>query len=93
MAHDPPSAQTIIVIAVLIASVCVICWRMTLRLAAIAILALTIYGAAVVVEGLTHAERVDHATVVRHREFRYPKAIRLPHSHPVQSATTARPAR
>lgn len=81
MTHNPPNAQSIIVIAAVIAIVSVIYWRVTLRLAAIAILALTIYGAAVVAQSMTQPARAHHAIVVHQGKSRHQRAIQRSHGH------------
>lgn len=49
--NHPQDIQTVTVLAVLIASLCVIYWRITLRLIAIAIIGLAIYGAVLALHG------------------------------------------
>lgn len=50
--NQPQDIQTVTVLAVLIASLCIIYWRVTLRLIAIAVIALAIYGAVLALHGL-----------------------------------------
>ena len=54
MPNHPQDIQTVTVLAVLIASLCIIYWRITLRLIAIAVIALAIYGAVLALYGLHH---------------------------------------
>lgn len=49
-----PDIETVTVVAILIASLCVIYWRTALRLIAIALVALAIYGAVLAFYGLYH---------------------------------------
>ena len=53
----PQDIQTVTVLAVLIASLGIIYWRITLRLIAIAVIALAIYGAVLALHGVHHATR------------------------------------
>jgi hypothetical protein len=53
----PSDIEAIAILAVLIGSLCVIYWRIALRLLAIALIALTIYGAVLVIYGLHHSVR------------------------------------
>jgi hypothetical protein len=52
-----PNYQSIELLVVLIAAVCVIYWRAALKLAAIAVITLTIYGSVLLVEVLNHTHR------------------------------------
>jgi hypothetical protein len=52
-----PNHQSIELLVVLIAAVCVIYWRAALKLAAIAVITLTIYGSVLLVEVLNHTHR------------------------------------
>jgi hypothetical protein len=51
---QPQDIQAIAVLAVLIGSLCVIYWRIALRIFLIALIALAIYGAVLAVHGLHH---------------------------------------
>ena len=51
---DPPDIQSVTVVAVIVASLCVIYWRIALRLVAVALIALAIYGAILITYGLRH---------------------------------------
>jgi hypothetical protein len=53
----PPDIQSFGVIAMLAAALCVIYWRTALRIVAIMIIALALYGAILFLEGLHHAVR------------------------------------
>jgi hypothetical protein len=53
----PHDFQSIGLLVTLVAALCVIYWRIAIRLVAIAVIALTIYGAVLLVEGLQHAGR------------------------------------
>ena len=53
----PPDIQAIVILAVLIGSLCVIYWLIALRLLAIAVIALAIFGAVLVIYGLHHPVR------------------------------------
>lgn len=53
----PPDIQAIAILAVLIGSLCVIYWRIALRLVAIALIALAIAGAVLVIYGFQHPVR------------------------------------
>jgi hypothetical protein len=53
----PPDIQAIAILAVLIGSLCVIYWRIALRLLAIALIALAIFGSVLVIYGFHHAVR------------------------------------
>lgn len=53
-AGQPQDIQAIAVLAVLIGSLCVIYWRIALRIFLIALIALAIYGAVLAVHGLHH---------------------------------------
>ena len=66
MKQDPQHIQPIIVIILFIASLCVIYWRLALRLAAIAILVLAIYGGVLVADGIRHQTGMHHQSVVHH---------------------------
>jgi hypothetical protein len=55
--NQPQDIQTVTVLVVLMASLCIIYWRITLRLIAIAILALAIYGAVLALHGLHSSGR------------------------------------
>ncbi len=60
MPATPPHPQdvaTLTVVVVIVATLCVVYWRMTLRLIAIALMALAIYGAILAFSGLHHAVR------------------------------------
>jgi hypothetical protein len=48
----PPDVQAVAVVVMAISSLCVIYWRITLRLVAIVLIALAIYGAVLVFYGL-----------------------------------------
>lgn len=65
MKQDPQNIQSIIVIIVVIATLCVIYWRLTLRLAAIVILATAIYGGVLIANGIRQAE-TPHPSVAHH---------------------------
>ena len=54
MPGSPQDFSSVIILAVLIATVCVIYWRITLRIIAIVIISLAIYGAVLIIEGLYH---------------------------------------
>ena len=54
-AGQPQDIQAIAVLAVLIGSLCVIYWRIALRIFLIALIALAIYGAVLAVHGVHHA--------------------------------------
>ena len=49
-----PDIETVTIVAILIAGLCVIYWRTALRLIAIALIALAIYGAVLASYGLHH---------------------------------------
>jgi hypothetical protein len=51
---QPQDIQAIAVLAVLIGILCVIYWRIALRIFLIALIALAIYGAVLAVHGLHH---------------------------------------
>jgi hypothetical protein len=51
----PPDAQSIGLLIVFAAALCVIYWRIAIRLVAIAVIALTIYGAVLFVEAMHHS--------------------------------------
>ena len=51
---QPQDIQAIAVLAVLIGSLCVIYWRMALRIFLIALIALAIYGAVLAAHNLHH---------------------------------------
>jgi hypothetical protein len=51
---QPQDIQAIAVLAVLIGSLCVVYWRVALRIFLIALIALAIYGAVLAVHGLHH---------------------------------------
>jgi amino acid permease len=53
--NQPQDLESIGALAMLIASLCVVYWRTALRVAAILVIALTIYGAVLVIDGLRHA--------------------------------------
>jgi hypothetical protein len=53
----PPDSGSIILLIVLIAGLCVIYWRIAVRIAAVVIISIAIYGAVLVVEGLDHVPR------------------------------------
>jgi hypothetical protein len=53
----PPDIQSFGVLATLAAALCVLYWRTALRVIAIMIIALAIYGAILFLEGLHHAVR------------------------------------
>ncbi len=53
----PLDPGPVILLAVLIASLCVIYWRTALRIVAIAIISLAVYGAVLVFEGLHHGPK------------------------------------
>jgi hypothetical protein len=53
----PSDIQAIAILAVLIGSLCVIYWRVALRLVAIALIALAIFGVVLVIYGLHHSVR------------------------------------
>jgi hypothetical protein len=57
MTNHPQDIQTVTVLALLIASLCIIYWRITLRLIAMAVIALAVYGAVLAFYGLHHAGR------------------------------------
>ena len=50
--HDFPSVD---ILVMLVVALCVFYWRAAIRLAAIAVITLTIYGAILLIEGLQHA--------------------------------------
>lgn len=52
---QPQDIQTIAVLAVLIGSLCVVYWRIALRIFLVALITLAIYGAVLVAHGLHHA--------------------------------------
>jgi hypothetical protein len=54
-AGQPQDIQAIAVLAVLIGSLCVIYWRIALRIFLIALIALAIYGAYLAIHGVHHA--------------------------------------
>jgi hypothetical protein len=54
-ANQPQDTQTAWVVIIFLACVCVVYWRAALRVIAIALVALAIYGAIVGLHGLHHA--------------------------------------
>jgi hypothetical protein len=55
-APDPPhDFQPIVLLVMLVVALCVKYWQLALRLAAIAVITLTIYGAILLIEGLRTA--------------------------------------
>ncbi len=52
--NHPDDIEAVTVLVVLVASLAVIYWRTTLRLIAIAVIALAIYGLILVLYGLSH---------------------------------------
>jgi hypothetical protein len=52
-----PDVQAVTMVIIAISSLCVIYWRMALRIVAVALMALTIYGAVLVFYGLHHIAR------------------------------------
>lgn len=54
---QPQDMQTVTVLAVLIGSLCVIYWRITLRVIVIALIAFAIYGAVLAIHGIHHPAR------------------------------------
>jgi hypothetical protein len=57
LAPGPPHDVPILLLVMLIVALCVKFWRITLALAAIAVITLTIYGAILLAQGLQHAHR------------------------------------
>ncbi len=57
MPTHSPDVQAVTMVVIAISSLCVIYWRITLRIAAIVLLGLAIYGAVLVAYGLHHVAR------------------------------------
>lgn len=57
MLGQPHDHQSISLLVMLVVALCVIYWRAALRLVAIAVITVTIYGAVLFVEGLQHVHR------------------------------------
>jgi hypothetical protein len=53
----PHDIQSIGLIIMIVVALCTIYWRIAIRLVAIAVITLTIYGALLLVEGLQHTVR------------------------------------
>lgn len=54
MPGPPQDFRSVIILTVMIASVCVIYWRIALRIIAICIISFAIYGTVLIIEGLHH---------------------------------------
>ena len=54
---DPPHFQSIGPLVTGLVALCVIYWRIALRLVAIAVITVTIYGAVLLIEALQHSGR------------------------------------
>ncbi len=54
---QPHDLETISVLAIFLAVLCVIYWRVVLRVAAIVVVASAIYGLMLIMQGLPHATR------------------------------------
>jgi hypothetical protein len=53
--NQPQDTQTIMVVVIFLACLCVVYWRTALRVIAVALVALAIYGAITGLHGLHHA--------------------------------------
>jgi hypothetical protein len=53
----PPDLQSVRIVVVVVAALCVKYWRLAIRLAVIAVITLVVYGAIEFMQGLHHAAK------------------------------------